>query len=478
MLGTARAAHIHGVGRIRRAPRAQRPGGTRSGEARPRAARAGAGLLGAGLALALLGGAGGSGGVADTAGSGATAIGTSGARVSVDADSGSSDCTANGGTRIAQTPPALAQLQSELAWGVSRGTGVVVAVVDSGVDARNPHLAGVLAGGVDLVGDGAGQNGYADLDGHGTAIAGQIAARTIDGSGVQGLAPEARILSVRVFSTTEQDARKAGYGPTIPRIAEGIRVAADANAQVINVSLSSASDAPELRDAVAYATARGSLVVASSGNADNSQSVEEKASGAARYPAGDPGALGSGAVDAAGAADGNSVNGPHVSIAAPGQNIVTSASNGIDCVYSSDAAHTSFSTAYVSAAAALVAAAHPQETPAQWKYRLEATAVRPDPDRRDDAIGWGVVQPYDAMTLAVGGALRGPESAFGGGTASPPADDQRDLALAHSDPASTLATTISIVGAVAAAAVLGVVGVLGYYRRRRRAEESPDEFGV
>lgn len=456
---------------MRPAPFAGRAAGDGRARGLRRASRAGAALLGAGLTLAVLGGAGISTGAS-------AASGAAGARVTVDADSGSSDCTAGGGTRIAQSPPALAQLQSELAWSVSRGAGIVVAVVDSGVDANNPHLAGVLAGGVDLVGDGAGQNGYADLDGHGTAIAGQIAARKIDGSGVEGLAPEARILSIRVFSTTESDARKAGFGPTIPRIAEGIRVAADSNAQVINVSLSSAADAPELRDAVAYATARGSLVVASSGNADNSQSVEEKASGSARYPAGDPEALGSGAVNAAGAADGNSVNGPHVSIAAPGQNILTSASNGIDCVYSGEAAHTSFSTAYVSAAAALVAASHPQETPAQWRYRLEATAVRPDPDQRDDAIGWGVVQPYDAMTLAVGGALRGPESAFGGGSAGAPADDRRDLALAHSDPASALATTISIVGAVTAGAVLGVVGVLAYFRRRRRAEASPDEFGV
>ncbi|POH85133.1 hypothetical protein CJ026_026315 [Ralstonia pickettii] len=80
-----------------------------------------------------------------------------------------------------------------------------------------------------------------------------------------------------------------------------------------------------------------------------------------------------------------SIHGPHVALAAPGQDILTTSTQGGDCIYVSDKPATSFATAYVSAAAALVAAAYPQETPAQWAYRLEVTAVRANPDQRTDA---------------------------------------------------------------------------------------------
>jgi len=382
------------------------------------------------------------------------------------------ECSDGTGTKIPAAPPALAALQTQLAWGVTRGQGVVVAVVDSGVDLGNPHLAGgALAGGVDLVGDGKGSNGFADLEGHGTAVAGQIAARRIDGSGVEGLAPEARILSIRVFASSDDQAVKAGLGPTIDRIAQGIRVAADAHAQVINVSLSTSADAPQLRDAVAYAADHGSLVVASSGNTDSTLSVDKTDDPGPRYPAGDPGALGVAAVDAVGDASAASVHGPHVAIAAPGSQILTTARAGIDCVYAGDAPATSFATAYVSACAALVAAAHPDETPAQWAYRLEATAVRPIPGRRDDDVGWGVVQPYDAMTLVPGPGIAGPPSPFGdtGSAASAPDDHVR---LEHRDPITARATTIAVIASVGGAVVLGTIAVVAILLRRRREDRS------
>jgi len=381
-------------------------------------------------------------------------------------------CSDGTGTRIPTVPPAFAALQTQLAWGVTKGQGVVVAVVDSGVDVGNPHLAaGALAGGIDLVGDGKGANGFADLEGHGTAVAGQIAARLIDGSGVEGLAPDARILSIRVFATSDDQAVKAGYGPTVDRIAQGIRVAADVHAQVINVSLSTSADAPQLRDAVAYATAHGSLVVASSGNTDSSLSVDKTDDPGPRYPAGDPGALGVSAVDAVGDATMESVHGPHVAISAPGSQILTTARAGIDCVYAGDAPATSFATAYVSACAALVAAAHPEETPAQWAYRLEATAVRPIPGRRDDDLGWGVVQPYDALTLVPGTGIAGPPSPFGDTGSAASAPDQ-PVRLEQRDPPTAAATTIAVVAGVGAGVVLGTIAVVAILLRRRRDDRS------
>lgn len=362
---------------------------------------------------------------------------------------------------VEQSPPALDQLQADLAWTLTRGAGVLVAVVDSGVDAANPHLTDALAGGIDLVGDGLGANGYADLHGHGTAVAGTIAARGIAGSGVVGLAPEARLLSVRVFASDDEKTREAGFGPSAPRLADGIRAAADAGAQVVAVAMSSPADDPAIVDAVAYARARGSLVVASGGNATGDAG--------ARYPAAAPGALGVTAVDAAGNGTAATTHGPHVRVAAPGQQVLTSAVGAGDCVYAQQEPRASFATGYAAAAAALVAAAHPDETPDRWAYRLEATAARPDPDHRDDAIGWGVVQPYEAIVLVPDASIRGPVDPATGATPAPvrPAVAAPQV-RASQDPWAPARGTGALVTvlALSAAGVLGAVVVL----RTRRTE--------
>ena len=328
---------------------------------------------------------------------------------------GSQPCTAGQAIPIAQSPPAFRWMQTDLAWSITQGAGVLVAVVDSGVDATNFHLGSALSGGVDLVGDGAGANGYADANGHGTVVAGIIAAHAVDGSGMLGVAPAARLLSVRVFAAETDAALQAGYGPSPTRVADGIQYAADAGAKVISVSLSTPTDEPALRAAVAYAAAHGALVVASAGN----RTTGKDTSDGPRYPAADPGALAVAAVDADGAPTDASIHGPHVQVAGPGAQVLSSADRAGDCLYATDTAESSFATAYVAGAAALVAAAHPDESPAEWAYRLMATASRDDPDRRDDQIGWGIVQPYDAITLTPGAGVRGPANPFTGTTPPP-----------------------------------------------------------
>lgn len=404
---------------------------------------------------------------------GAMLTGTGAAVASPRAAPTTGQCTAE--TRLAATPPALDQLQSTSAWTVTRGAGVVVAVVDSGVAANNPHLAGAIAGGIDLVGDGMGQGGYADLDGHGTAIAGEIAARRIGGSGVLGLAPDARILSVRVFSSTGDQAKRAGTGPSIARLAEGIRAAAAARAQIINVSLSTDSDDPELRAAVAYATAAGSLVVASAGNSNGDYAVGANGANGVngvngvRYPANDPGALGVTAVNTAGQATSASIHGPHIVVAAPGQNVLTSSSLGGDCVYASDAPATSFSTGYAAAAAALVAGAYPNEKPAQWIYRLEASAVRPSAGARDNQLGWGIVQPYDALTFIPGAGVPGPIDPDGKEGAVPARTTQGVSPLQHQVLPEAAARQIAGLAGLTAAILVSGIAVIGLYLRRIRA---------
>jgi membrane-anchored mycosin MYCP len=381
----------------------------------------------------------------------------------------SDECTA--ATRIDQPVPALSELQSEAAWAITRGAGVTVAVVDSGV-AANPHLTGAVVGGVNLVPDGTDPQGRTDTFGHGTAIAGQIAARTIEDSGVEGLAPEATILPVRVFAGTSDQQIEAGFGPNIARMAEGIRYAADQGAQVINVSMSTVGADGGLASAVAYATARGSLVIGSAGNRDASLAVEKGGDEAVpdgpRYPAGFPEAVGVGATDAAGVVTDASVHGPHVALAAPGQLIPTTSAAGGDCVYAPENPATSYAAGYVSAAAALVVAAYPDEGPAQWRYRLEASAVRPDPDERSDEAGWGVVQPYDAIMLVPGTGIRGPVSPFAPEVEVAPPVVADDVVEVVDDPgADAAAIALGVLIAVGALVVLAALGALGVYVSRR-----------
>ncbi|MRG58882.1 S8 family serine peptidase [Agromyces sp. CFH 90414] len=368
-----------------------------------------------------------------------------------------------------QTPPAFALLQSELAWGRATGDGVLVAIVDSGIDAGNAHLAPVLTGGVDLVGDGERADGLSDLDGHGTAIAGIIAAAEVPGSGVRGLAPDARLLSVRVFRGRDDESIEAGFGPTVERIAAGIRVAADRGAQVVNVSLSDVPESGDLHDAVAYAHARGSLVVASAGNRTTSASTED----GPRYPAAYPEALAVATSDASGQATDASVHGPHVEVAAPGQNVLTSATGAGDCLYAADTPSSSFATAYAAAAAALVAGAHPEEGPDGWQYRLMASATRADPDRRDDALGWGVVQPYDAIALLPAPDTRGPASPFFDTSASAVRPASTAVEPDHGPSPFEATRELLLVTGVIAVAALGTLGSLLVLRRRRAEPATP-----
>jgi len=318
-------------------------------------------------------------------------------------------CDPNVVRYIPEVPSAVAQLGMEQAWQLSTGAGVVVAVVDSGVSGDNAHLPTVgispaLLPGIDLVTSG---DGRQDTYGHGTQVAGEIAARPVEGSGLTGFAPDAQILPVRVYTSTSDEDQKAGMGPTPDRISQGIRWAADHDAAVIVVALSTDEDVPALRDAVAYAESAGSLIVASAGNVSDDPDAPP---GQPRYPAGYPSVIGVGSLDANGLPSSNSVQGPHVSIAAPGLSVITTYFDAGDCMVSNENPSTSFATGYVAGIAALVAAKYPDETVADWRYRLLETASRPIAQERDDAIGWGIVSPVAALSFVNDGSGVGPDN--------------------------------------------------------------------
>lgn len=380
--------------------------------------------------------------------------------------SGNGKCEQGAGQLSADPPKTFNLLQVADLAPVATGKGVTVAVVDSGIDATNPHLNAAVIGGVNLVADGERADGMSDRLGHGTSVAGVIAARAVTGSGMVGLAPDAKLLSVRVYRGTDKETVKAGFGPDVRLMAQGIRWSVDNGATIVNVSMSGEDDAVELRDAVAYATEHGVLVVASAGNRNTAANQLDSL----RYPAADPGVLGVAAVNLDGDVTEASIHGVHVDVAAPGQSVLSVQAGGGDCVFASDAESASYATAYTSAAAALLAQAHPEESPAQWSYRLMATAIRFNPEARNDLAGWGVIQPLDAITVVPGSGERGPVSPF---TDNAPVtiDAATTVVSPHRDTSPFLASKQAVLGmTLGAATALATLGVFTAYRRRPQSQ--------
>ncbi|MFI7125043.1 type VII secretion-associated serine protease mycosin [Nonomuraea sp. NPDC050153] len=265
------------------------------------------------------------------------------------------------------------RLRFERVWRFTRGEGVTVAVVDSGVDATHPQLAGAVTAQVDLTG-----TDLRDCVGHGTAVAGIIAGRDLTSRGVpvMGVAPAARILSIK---------QTEGSSGDVSRLAQGIRRAADMNADVINVSVQ-AHDHPALKGAVAYAQAKDAVIVAAAGNVRQDDGVVTPA-----YPAEYPGviAVGSASPDGGKSEFSNSVT--RISVTAPGAGITSAWTGG---GYRTELDGTSFAAPFVAGVAALVRARHPELDHWQVKRRLERTAE----GGGAAGTGAGLVNPLLAVT--------------------------------------------------------------------------------
>lgn len=341
------------------------------------------------------------------------------------------ECDVDNPRKYTDEIPAFDALGIEDAWAYSTGAGVTVAVVDSGVVAANDHFDGALTEGVNVVRENDSANNA--VDPHGTAAAGIIAARPIPDSSVVGVAPGASISSVRVFYAETDQARDENVHPTAGRLAEGIAWAAQSGAQIINVSISTTNDTDELREAVQEAQAAGALVVASAGNRASATNTEN----VPRYPAAYDGVLGVSAVDVAGLwIPEASFASEFVDVAAPGQHVPTAFLGADDCVFEAGDGlpSSSWATAYVSGAAALVAAKYPEESADQWAYRLEVTATRASTGDRDEQVGWGIVRPVAALQFVDDGSARGPDSpVYGPAVVEEQPRPELDL-VSHPDP--------------------------------------------
>jgi len=268
---------------------------------------------------------------------------------------------------------ALQKIQIEGAWTVVTGTSaIVIAMVDSGIDLEHPDLAPNLwtnpgevpDNGVDDDGNGfvddvrgwnfiAATNDVGDDNGHGTLVAGIVAARTDNGTGIAGVCGQCRIMPVKVM----QPSGVANYSD----IAAGVAYAAAKGARVINLSLGGYAHSRALQDAIAYAVSQNAVVVGGVGNDNTSRPF---------YPA---------AYDDVIAVAGTTISdtraafsnyGPWVDLSAPGEDILTTALGG-DYVQNSG---TSMAAAYGAGLAGLLLSLHPDWTPALVRSQLMHTA--------------------------------------------------------------------------------------------------------
>ena len=272
-------------------------------------------------------------------------------------------------------------LRAATAWQESTGTGVTVAVLDSGVDANHVDLRGQVLPGADFV-DGT-TDGRKDPVGHGTTVAALIAGRSDDNSGVEGVAPGVKILPVRVLDSQNKYRDAAN-------VAKALHWAVDHGADVVNMSLGGGVRSPALADAIDYAYRRGVVVVACTGNQlpDGTNDVW--------YPAREPGV-----VAVAGLAEGGdtptlwsgTLTGPATVLVAPAVNVLGAKPGGYWRVEG-----TSFAAPLVSATAALIRSRWPRLSADNVINRLITTADDLGEPGRDDLYGYGEVDPVAALT--------------------------------------------------------------------------------
>ncbi|GAB3451632.1 S8 family serine peptidase [Actinophytocola sediminis] len=288
-------------------------------------------------------------------------------------------CTPPANTAIDQESWAQQRIAADRVWRLTTGDGIV-GVVDTGVSAEAPLLAGAVLPGTDLA-DGRGDG---DCYGRGTFIAGLIAARQGD-SPLTGMAPGARVFPVRV---TDDPTKIIDHAAFARDIASGIRAAVDAGAGVVAVGLVATLGVPELTSAVAYAADRDVLVVASAWVSKNGQLA---------FPARLPGVLAVAPVGQDGPVR-DPVYGAAPALAAPAQDLVSIAPRGTGQRTGSGG---ELAVAYVAGAAALVRAYHPGLSARQVAGRLLATADQPGGPLPNKLVGYGVVDPLAAVTTVL-----------------------------------------------------------------------------
>jgi type VII secretion-associated serine protease mycosin len=279
----------------------------------------------------------------------------------------------------------LAKYGITSAWAVTKGAGVTIAVIDSGVDGTHPDLRGVVVGGADFSGHGAanGQRPTGSEPEHATMVASLAAGRGHGGAGVIGAAPAASVLSISIgFGDAATDSDD--------QIAKAVRWAVDNGAKVINMSFTrNTLDWPESWDeAFLYAMSKDVVIVAAAGNR-GSGTPEVGA------PASMPGVLTVAGVDKAGrVSQGASAQGITIGVAAPSEQLVGALPGGAYALWDGS----SGAAPIVSGIVALVRAAHPDLDAANVINRIVSTATPAGANGNDPLYGFGLVNAAAAVS--------------------------------------------------------------------------------
>jgi subtilisin family serine protease len=294
-------------------------------------------------------------------------------------------------TLATQSPPwGVSQIGANNAWGKSNGTGVKVAILDTGIDYNHPDLDGNYKGGWDFVNN---DNDPIDDDGHGTHVAGTVASENND-FGVVGVAPEAYLYGVKVL-----DQNGEGYWSDV---IAGIQWATNNDMQIISMSLGGLSGSPSLESALETAYNAGIVIVAAAGNWGN-QFGPDNVDYPARYDS----------VIAVAATDSNnnrasfSSRGPDVEISAPGVNILSTYPGHAYATGSG----TSMATPHVTGVVALLLKTLPSSTydldsdntwdPAEVREVLKDTADDLGDPGRDILYGWGLIDANESVSTGL-----------------------------------------------------------------------------
>ncbi|HXA59968.1 MAG TPA: S8 family serine peptidase [Streptosporangiaceae bacterium] len=361
----------------------------------------------------------------------------------------------------------LTAVKAAKAWRWSKGANVTVAVLDTGVDGHHPDLTGQVIQGPDYTGGGRAP-GSRYWGRHGTAMATIIAGHghgVGNGSGVLGIAPKVKILSIRVTWESDDPLRqnRTLVAQSRDAVANGIRYAVDHGAEVINMSIGGGvlldGNQPVGADAVNYALSKGVVLVASMGNDGAGPNRKN-------FPAAYPGVIAVGAVDQKFKPWTDSNHQSYVSVAAPGKNIM--GGDDIATKYANGTG-TSPSSAMVAATAGLIRSRYPKLTPAQVRSAIEKGASHQPVGGQSDWLGAGVLDVPGAVVAAYkinkGGAGLNTPSATPVATQAPVAA-----------PAPEKSLNLLLIAILAGGGGLVLAGlILGWLQRRRPDDESePD----
>jgi type VII secretion-associated serine protease mycosin len=280
----------------------------------------------------------------------------------------------------------LTQWSIEQVWQQTRGQGVRVAIIDTGIDTSHPDLAGTVLAGADFSGVGSsdGQTPVGDAGFHGSLVASLIAGQGERTGGVWGIAPEVDLLSASIGVGIEA-------ADTDTQIAQAVRWAVDEGAQVINISLSRNSDRwpKSWDDAFLYAFENDVLIVAASGNSEDGRP-------GLTAPATVPGVLAVAGVDRNGlSAAGATAEGVAVALVAPAVNLLGSYPGPEVREWSGSSA----AAPLVAGLAALIRAEYPDLSAASVIDRLLATATDAGDVGFDTSYGWGIPNPMQALAV-------------------------------------------------------------------------------